>query len=79
MVCYFQTGLAVILPPSSFSSSPLLLLLLLHLTPLTLTMSWQAYVDSNLVGTGKLIKAAIHGECLGGGGGTGVVSAPVTD
>ena len=25
-------------------------------------MSWQAYVDSNLVGTGKLNKAAIHGH-----------------
>lgn len=25
-------------------------------------MSWQAYVDSNLVGTGKLLKAAIHGH-----------------
>ena len=25
-------------------------------------MSWQAYVDQNLVGTGKLNKAAIHGH-----------------
>jgi profilin len=25
-------------------------------------MSWQAYVDSNLVGTKKVIKAAIHGH-----------------
>ncbi|KAJ3078649.1 profilin, required for normal timing of actin polymerization in response to thermal stress [Quaeritorhiza haematococci] len=24
-------------------------------------MSWQSYVDSNLVGTGKIAKAAIHG------------------
>ncbi|KAI9001882.1 profilin [Gaertneriomyces semiglobifer] len=24
-------------------------------------MSWQAYVDSNLIGTGKIQKAAIHG------------------
>jgi profilin len=25
-------------------------------------MSWQAYVDTNLVGTGKLTLAAIHGH-----------------
>ncbi|KAJ3383484.1 profilin, required for normal timing of actin polymerization in response to thermal stress [Lobulomyces angularis] len=25
-------------------------------------MSWQQYVDSNLVGTGKILKAAIHGH-----------------
>jgi profilin len=25
-------------------------------------MSWQAYVDTNLVGTGKLTQAAIHGH-----------------
>eukprot|EP00842_Homolaphlyctis_polyrhiza_P002316 jgi/Hompol1/3085/HPOL_003115-RA len=25
-------------------------------------MSWQAYVDSNLVGTGKIARAAIHGH-----------------
>lgn len=25
-------------------------------------MSWQAYVDSNLLGTGKIVKAAIHGR-----------------
>jgi profilin len=25
-------------------------------------MSWQAYVDTNLVGTGKVSKAAIHGH-----------------
>ena len=25
-------------------------------------MSWQAYVDTNLVGTGKITKAAIHGH-----------------
>ncbi|KAJ3216729.1 profilin, required for normal timing of actin polymerization in response to thermal stress [Dinochytrium kinnereticum] len=25
-------------------------------------MSWQAYVDSNLVGTGKITQAAIHGH-----------------
>ncbi|KAJ8330391.1 hypothetical protein BDV3_003121 [Batrachochytrium dendrobatidis] len=24
-------------------------------------MSWQAYVDTNLVGTGKIARAAIHG------------------
>ncbi|KAH6564175.1 hypothetical protein BASA61_001873 [Batrachochytrium salamandrivorans] len=24
-------------------------------------MSWQAYVDTNLIGTGKICKAAIHG------------------
>ena len=25
-------------------------------------MSWQAYVDTNLVGTGKILKAAIYGH-----------------
>lgn len=25
-------------------------------------MSWQAYVDNNLVGSGALVKAAIHGH-----------------
>lgn len=25
-------------------------------------MSWQAYVDTNLVGTGKILKAAIFGH-----------------
>ncbi|KAI8612895.1 profilin [Chytriomyces sp. MP71] len=25
-------------------------------------MSWQAYVDNNLIGTGKIQKAAIHGH-----------------
>jgi profilin len=25
-------------------------------------MSWQAYVDSNMVGTGKISRAAIHGH-----------------
>ena len=25
-------------------------------------MSWQAYVDTNMVGTGKILKAAIYGH-----------------